>query len=115
MGLSKGDGLVKTRFYLLDDNEVEWEGKPCVRFWGVDKKGARICILSNLIMPYGYFLPNQQDNLEAITQKVLDEKKQFPKIIGMSIETKKRLGQECKVLKIICAASDVRSGYSKEL
>jgi DNA polymerase I len=115
LGIGKGDGLVKSRFYLLDDNEVEWEGKPCVRFWGVDEKGARICLLSNLIMPYCYFLPNQQDNLETIRQEALEHKRHFPKIISISIETKKRLGQECKVLKIICAESDVRSNYLKEL
>ncbi|MGA2790111.1 MAG: 3'-5' exonuclease [Candidatus Bathyarchaeia archaeon] len=115
MGIDKGDGLVKSQFYLLDDNEIEWEGKPYVRFWGVDEKGARICLLSNLIMPYCYFLPNQQDNLETIRQKVFEDKRHFPKIIGISIETKKRLGQECKVLKIICAESDVRSNYLKEL
>ena len=68
MSVSNGDGLVRFRFYLLDDNEVVWEGKPCVRFWGVDEKDSRICLLSNLIMPYGYFLPNQQDNLETIRQ-----------------------------------------------
>jgi len=112
--INKGDGLVKSRFYLLDDNEVEWEGKPCVRFWGVDDKGARICILCNLIMPYGYFLPSQQDNLDILRQKILEDK-HFPKITDLSIETRRHLGQEFRVLKITCAASDVLSSYSKEL
>jgi DNA polymerase I len=106
---------MKSRFYLLDDNEIEWEGKPCVRFWAVDEKGKRICILSNQIMPYFYFLPNEQKNLEATRQRILEDKKRFPKILTISIETKRLLGQQREVLKITCAESDVRSGYLKEL
>ena len=106
---------MKSRFYLLDDNEIEWEGKPCVRFWAIDEKGKRICILSNQIMPYFYFLPNEQKNLETIRQRILLDKKRFPKILTISIETKRLLGQQREVLKITCAESDVRSGYLKEL
>jgi DNA polymerase I len=106
---------VKTRFYFLDDNEFEWEGKPCVRFWGVDDKGARICILSNQILPYFYFVPNPEGNLETIRQRILEDKAHFPRILAISIETKKHLGEERSVLKITCAESDVRSSYSREL
>ena len=106
---------MKSRFYLLDDNEIEWEGKPCVRFWGVGEKGKRICVLSNQIMPYFYFLPNEQDNLETSRQRILEDKKRFPKILSVSIESKKLLGQERRALKITCEESDVRSSYSKEL
>ena len=106
---------MKSRFYLLDDNEIEWEGKPCVRFWGVGEKGKRICVLSNQIMPYFYFLPNEQDNLETSRQRILEDKKRFPKILSVSIESKKLLGEERRALKITCEESDVRSSYSKEL
>ncbi|MGA8905961.1 MAG: 3'-5' exonuclease, partial [Candidatus Bathyarchaeia archaeon] len=106
---------MKSRFYLLDDNEIEWEGKPCVRFWGVGEKGKRICVLSNQIMPYFYFLPNEQDNLETSRQRILEDKKRFPKILSVSIESKKLLGQERRALKITCEESDVRSSYSEEL
>jgi len=106
---------MKSRFYLLDDNEIEWEGKPCVRFWAVDEKGQRICILSNQIMPYFYFLPNEQKNLETTRQRILEDKKWFPKILTISIETKRLLGQQREVLKITCAESDVPSRYLKEL
>ena len=104
-----------SRFYLLDDNEIEWEGKPCVRFWAVDEKGKRICVLSNQIMPYFYFLPNEQKNLETTRQRILEDKEHFPKIVTISIETKRRLGQQREALKITCAESDLRSGYLKEL
>ncbi len=106
---------MKSRFYLLDDNEIEWEGKPCVRFWAVGEKGRRICVLSNQIMPYFYFLSNEQENLETTRQRILEDKKRFPEILTISIETKRLLGQQREVLKITCAESDVRSGYLKEL
>ncbi len=106
---------MKSRFYLLDDNEIEWKGKPCVRFWGIGEKGKRICVLSNQIMPYFYFLPNEQDNLETSRQRILEDKKRFPKILSVSIESKKLLGQERRALKITCEESEVRSSYSKEL
>jgi DNA polymerase I len=110
-----GDASVKSRFYLLDDNAVEWGGKSCVRFWGVDVKGTRVCIFSNQIMPYFYFLPNSQDYLERIRKRIIEDKAHFPQVLSITIETKKRLGRECNALKITCAESDVRSTYAKEL
>ncbi len=66
-------------------------------------------------MPYFYVLPNESKNLETIRQRILEDKKRFPKILTISIETKRLLGQQREVLKITCAESDVRSGYLKEL
>jgi DNA polymerase I len=106
---------MKSRFYLLDDNEVEFQGKPCVRFWGIDEKGKRICVLSNQIMPYFYFLPREQGNLESIKQRLLADTEQFPKILNASIETRRLFGQNRKVLKVTCAESEVRSAYLKAL
>jgi DNA polymerase I len=106
---------MKSRFYLLDANEAKWEGKPCIRFWGVDEKGTRICIICNQILPYFYFLPNRQDDLEGPRKRIIEDKARFPGIFAISIETKKRLGRECNALKITCAESDVKSIYSKEL
>jgi DNA polymerase I len=106
---------MKCRFYLLDVNEDEWRGRPCVRLWGVDERGKRILILINQIMPYFYFLFEEKENLEPIRQMLLRDKKRFPKILSVTVETKKLLGHDRQVLKITCAESDVRLSYSKEL
>lgn len=103
------------RFYLLDISEDELKGKPCVRLWGIDDKGKRILILANQIMPYFYFLPDGIDDLESIRQKLLADKKRFPKVLNATVETKKLLGHERQVLKVTCTESGVRPSYAKEL
>ena len=47
---------MKCRFFLLDVNEGQWEGKACIRIWGIDAEGNRILILAQQILPYFYFL-----------------------------------------------------------
>ncbi len=101
--------------YLLDVNEGEWEGKPCVKLWGVDERGKRILVLSTQIMPYFYFLPEEKEGLEAIREKVLQDKKKFPKVIEIIPETKKLMGHERQVLKTTCAETGVRSNYAEEM
>jgi hypothetical protein len=54
------------RFYLLDLSEGEWEKKPCVRFWGVDKNGLRVLITATQILPYFYFPPKDGSDLDSI-------------------------------------------------
>lgn len=106
---------MKCRFYLLDVNEDGWEGKPCVRFWGIDEKRKRILMLSNQIMPYFYFLPDEKSNAESIRDRLLEDKKTFPKILSIIIESRRLLGHERQVLKVTCAESDVRSSYAAQM
>ncbi len=101
--------------YLLDLNEGEWEGKPCVKLWGVDERGKRILVLSTQIMPYFYFLPEEKDGLETVREKVLQDKKSFPKILDIVPVTKKLMGHERQVLKVTCAETSVRSNYAEEM
>jgi len=106
---------MKCRFYLLDVNEDEWEGKPCVRLWGLDEKGRRVLVLDTQIMPYFYFLFAGDENVDSIRQQLLHDKKRFPKVLSVTVETKKLLGDERKALKITCSDRGVMSSYSKEI
>ncbi len=106
---------MECRFYLLDISEDELQGKPYVRLWGIDEKGKRILILANQIMPYFYFLPDGKDDLESIRQKLLADKKRFPKVLNVTVETMKLLGHERQVLKVTCTESGARLSYAREL
>lgn len=100
------------RFYLLDVNEDNWEGKPCVKLWGVDEGGKRILVLSNQIMPYFYFL-TESANIESATQMILSDKKRFPHVLGITVENKKLLGLERRVMKVTCDESGVQASYAE--
>lgn len=106
---------MKCRFYLLDVSEGEWEGKPCVKLWGLDEKGTRILVLSTQIPPYFYFLPDEKLKLEAVKEEILRDKKSFPKILEIAIETKKLMGHERQALKVTCAEPAQRSSYAVEM
>jgi DNA polymerase I len=106
---------MECRFYLLDISEDELQGKPCVRLWGIDEKGKRILVLANQIMPYFYFLLDGLDDPESIRKKLLADKKRFPEVLNVTVETKKLLGHERQVLKVTCIESRARLSYAKEL
>lgn len=109
--------MMKRRFNMIDASEGEWAGKPCVRLWGIDEKGRRILVSCDRIMPYFYYLLHDQGNgnLEETRRQILQDKKNFPKVLDITIETKRRLGRERQVLKITCAESNIRSKYAQQL
>ncbi len=98
----------------MDVNEDVWEGKPCVRLWGIDDKGKRVVVMATQIMPYFYLLL-ENDDQDSIREKLLKDRTRFPKILSITTETQKILGQQREVLKITCSDTQVTSNYSKEV
>jgi len=105
---------MKCRFYLLDINEGEWEGKPCVRLWGLNAQGQRVLILATQIMPYFYYLPSTDSDLDSVRERLLDDKR-FGRVASITIEPRKRLGKEQRVLRIVCSDPSAVTKYSEQM
>ncbi|HUK51317.1 MAG TPA: DNA polymerase domain-containing protein, partial [Terriglobales bacterium] len=102
------------RFFFLDVNEGHWEGKACVRFWGVDGDGKRVMIMANQIAPYFYFLPPKPVDVQLLRSK-LSESKKLSKPAELTIENRRLLGREQSFLKVTCSEPSDVSGYSREI
>ncbi|HUK28676.1 MAG TPA: DNA polymerase domain-containing protein [Candidatus Acidoferrales bacterium] len=100
------------RFFLLDVNEGEWEGKPCARFWGIDTEGKRVLILASQITPYFYFLPSAPVDLESLRSKLMQHKK-FSKVLDVIVEQRRLLGNRQEVFKVLCSDPAAASKYCK--
>jgi DNA polymerase I len=103
---------MKTQFYLLDINEDRSQSRPSVRLWGIDGKGKRILITANQILPYFFVLADSDDS-ETLRKRLLEEKKRFPHIDDVTIESRRLLGIECKALKVNCLDSNGLTDCSK--
>ena len=107
--------MMKCEFYLVDANEEDLEGKPSVRFWGIDRNGKRVTVLCNQIVPYFYYVIDEGDGLEGLKEQILRDKERFPKILNVMIENKKLLGRDCKALKVACADLESKSAYGEHM
>jgi DNA polymerase elongation subunit (family B) len=104
---------MKCRFYLLDLSEGEWEKKPCVRFWGVDEQGLRVLIIATQILPYFYFLPKDEKEVNSIRERLLGDKSRFGEIVNIAVVKRKLLGRDVQVLKVVCSNPSTTSTYAK--
>lgn len=104
---------MKCRFWLVDLNEGVWEGKPCVRLWGIDEQNQRVVITATEIPPYFYFL--RADDLDSTVRRIESDRQRFPNIASVSMEERRLLGKEKKVLRIVCTQPNSVSSYAKQL
>jgi len=104
---------VKCRFWLLDVSEGLWENKACVRFWGINSQNQRVVITANQIPPYFHFLPS--GDLASSIKQLESNPDRFPGIVRISNETRKLLGKEKTVLRIVCSRSTSVSAYARLL
>ncbi len=93
----------------MDVNEDEWDGKPCVRLWGLDRKGGRILVLATQIMPYFYLLPDNDENIGSIRKQLLQDQKRFPQVLSITVESRRLPGHGRKALKMVCSESGILS------
>jgi DNA polymerase I len=105
---------VKRRFWLLDVNEGVWEGKPCIRLWGIGEQNKRLLIIATQVSPYFYFLPNA-DYASALVALGAEKKRRFPEITDVSSQTRRLLGREKNVLRVECSEINVVAAYAKQL
>jgi DNA polymerase I len=105
---------VECRFFLVDVNEGQWDGKACARFWGVDGVGKRVMIIASQITPYFYFLPPTPIDKGVIRSK-LSESKKLGKLIDLTVEIRKLLGKDQAVFKVTYSDPAVLSSYAKEI
>ena len=101
------------KFWLLDLNEGVWEGRPCVKLWGIDEGDERVMVISSQISPYFYILPS--DDLESFRQHLEAQRQRFPHISAISIESRKLLGKERAVLRLTCSQPEYVLTYAKQL
>lgn len=104
---------MKCLLFLLDINEDRSASIPTVRLWGLNEKGERVLILAAQIMPYFYYLP--EDDADSVRDNLLELGSKFPEIRRIQIETKKLLGRLCKVLRITCSDSEVLTTYARDI
>ena len=101
------------RFWLLDVSESLWENKACVRFWGINDQNQRIVITADQIPPYFHFLAS--GDAASTIKRLESNPDQFPDIVRISKETRKLLGKEKTVLRIVCSQSRSSSAYPRLL
>jgi DNA polymerase I len=106
---------VKCRFYLLDINDANSQGKPCVRLWSIDEKGRRIALFVTQIMPYFYYALAEGETADAIKTQLLNRKSKFPEVISIIAEDRKLLGHTRRVLKVVCSDADVLAKYARDI
>jgi DNA polymerase I len=105
---------MKLRFYLLDINEDHWQDIPCVRLWGLNEKSERVVILATQILPYFYVRLGENADYDSMRARLID-RNAFLGFVGVNIETKKLMGRDCRVLRIICPDSEFLPKSSKEI
>jgi len=64
-------------------------------------------ILAGQIAPYFYYLPDEKDNPDSIRDRLMNARREFPKIGCEYAETKKLVGHTRIVLKVTCSNSQV--------
>jgi DNA polymerase I len=106
---------MKCRFFLIDINEDRSEAKPTARLWGLDDAGNRVLILSSMIMPYFYYVPDKKQTAESARERILETKSKFPKILQVEAQKGKLFGRQCDLLKITCSDLGILSSYAKAI
>jgi DNA polymerase I len=106
---------MKCRFFLLDIDAGEWEGKPSCRLWGLNANAEPILVVATAIMPYFYLVPQNQEDTDAIQEELTKNGERFPKILRIEPESKKLLGRDGEAVKVTCSDSQVIGTYAREI
>ena len=85
------------RMFVVDIGEDRTHSTPSLRLWGVDEKGQRVLVRLSQLKPYFYFVSSTDDIL-TVQNSIA---KIFPNL-SLTIQLRRRLGREVKVLKISC-------------
>ncbi|HEX4920230.1 MAG TPA: hypothetical protein VFV92_05760, partial [Candidatus Bathyarchaeia archaeon] len=93
---------MRRTFWLLDLNQETYDGKSSIWLWGITHEGKRVLIIDENYPAYFYLLPRKEQDTEDLRDKILGEKP-HPTILTASVERKKRLAEDCSVIKIVCS------------
>jgi len=98
--------MVKIRFYLLDIDYKELDGKPAVYLYGRTHEGQRVCVVDESFEPYFYAVPKESRDSEIARlsehiKKIKAEKGDSEFFVTKVERTvKKQLEQERVCLKV---------------
>ncbi len=106
---------LKVSFWLLDVNYEVREHKPEMWIWGLDNQGKRVLILDRNFLAYFYAVVKEGENPQAVIEKILSRKAEFPFIIRLEPVKKKFFGGFVQTVKVVCQDPDLISKYAKVL
>jgi len=103
---------VEVQFWLLDVNYEVREHKPEMWIWGIDNHGKRVLILDCNFPAHFYAVIKKGKNPQAVVEKILSRKREFPFIIRLESTEKKFLGKLADTL-VVCQDSNLIPKYAK--
>ncbi|MGQ9461309.1 MAG: DNA-directed DNA polymerase, partial [Candidatus Bathyarchaeaceae archaeon] len=106
---------MKKIFWLLDANYEVKNHQPEVWIWGIDDKGKRILIIDRNFSPYFYLIIEEEENPQAVMERVKSRKEDFPFIVKLEPVNRKFFGKPVKAIKVICQDPDLMEKYAKGL
>ena len=100
-------------FWLLDLNRDAHEGRSAIWLWGITHDDKRVLVIDSSFQPFFYLLPNKDQDVDKLRETV-ERDKPHPAIDAVTIEKKKRLGEDRLVLKVFCKEPDIMEKCAKE-
>lgn len=106
---------MKVTFWLLDVNYEVSEHKPEMWIWGIDNQGKRVLILDRNFFAYFYAVVKDGESPQAVIEKIISRKAEFPFIIRLEPVRKKFFGKLVDAVKVVCQDPDLIPKYAKAL
>ncbi len=106
---------MKVTFWLLDVNYEVREHKAEMWIWGVDNHGKRVLVLDRNFPAYFYAVIKEGENPQAVVEKILSRKAEFPFIVRLEPAKKKFFGKLVHTVKVVCQDPEVIPKYAKAL
>ena len=104
---------MKVDFWLLDLNHDAHEGQSAIWLWGVTHDNKRILVIDSSFRPFFYLMPKKDQDSKKV-KEILEQDKPHPAVDTVTIEKKKRLGDERLVLKVFCKEPDALEKCARE-
>ncbi len=105
---------MKLVFNLLDASYEVRGGKPQVILWGVAEDGRRVVVIDEGFRPYFYVLPESEDLIPAISQRLRMLSKPKSPIVGLDAVEHKYFGRRVKVIRVTTVIPEYVRTYREE-
>ncbi len=105
---------MKLVFNLLDASYEVHGNKPQVILWGVAEDGRRVVVLDEGFRPYFYVLPESEDLIPAISQRIRMLSKPKSPIVGLDAVEHKYFGRRVKVIRVTTVIPEYVRTYREE-
>lgn len=104
---------MKLDFWLLDLNHDAHARRSAIWLWGVTHDDKRVLVIDRSFRPFFYLMPKKDQDPKKV-KEILERDKPHPAVDAVTIEKKKRLGDERLVLKVFCKDPDALEKCARE-